>query len=393
MKFLDLKKYSSKYFNFIYNDKDFLIYTTLREREKKSYFTICIYYIDNKVEKLVKEFQIDRSKYYDYRVFLQDDTIFIINKENKFLNILTITDYKKNKNEDNIILELEGELRHVNILDKTNLVVFIERPGFLPKEYSKYRSNISFNYKFAYLIDLEEVRSYFIKDIKLVLGGRDYLYKTSFKKKEVIFFEEAYREDWENEFYYFKGVFDKNDKIKKVSSLNFLEFKSFIENIKSGEEHLKFYVIDQIDKEGIVKYLGEDLEKIYYRKKFFETGIERIYSLNKKQGYITEEDIIEHNKYIGDFYYNTSKRNIFYEEEIGENKWLLGVFNRDCNIFYDKRIGTVEDFIEDRYLITYYSEEYDGIISEYAVIRDIIEKKEVQYEGLIRVFNNYVILY
>lgn len=393
MKFLNLKKYANKYFNFIYNDQKILIYTTIREKCANAYFTICIYYIEENLEKIVKDFYIEECNYYEYKTFVKNNKIFIVYKERRNLKIMTIENFKLTNKENDYSMHLEGEIKHVNILDDNYLVVFIEKNAFLPNEYLKYRSSKSFSYKFSYLIDLKEERLYFIKDVKFALGARDYIFLTKIKGKISLFFEEAYREDWEKEFYYFKGLFDESKKIKENNSVNFISMDSFVKEIKSGKEILGFKEIDTIDKEGNIRYLGEDKDFIYYRKKLFKTGIENIYTINKTDETLNLKECIEHNKYMGEFYYNSDKITIFYEEEDLNYKHLIGILNRNCDVLYSEDIGMFEDFIEDRYLITYYWEDDCGKSYEYAVIKDYKENKEFQYEGFIRSFNNYVVLY
>lgn len=393
MKFLNLKKYANQYFNFIYNDEDVLIYTTIRENSGCSYFTICIYYIDKNMEEIIKEFYIEKCNYYEYKSFVKENKIFIVYKDKKNLKIMTIEDFRKTRKEKNYSMHLDGYIKHVNILDENYLTVFIEKNAFLPSEYLKYRSSKSFLYKFSYLIDLSEEKLYFIKDVKFTIGARDYIFLTKIQGEMSVFFEEAYREDWEKEFYYFKGLFDNSKKIKENNSINFISMNKFVQSIKTGVDDLDFEVIDSIDKNGNLRYLGEDNEFIFYRKKFFKTGIESIYSFKKINALSELKKYIEHNKYIGCFYYNSDKITIFYEEEEPTYKQLIGIFNRNCDVIYSEDIGMFEDFIEDRYLITYYWEDDCGKTYEYAVIKDYKDNKEFQYEGFIRSFNSYVVLY
>ena len=285
-------------------------------------------------------------------------------------------------------------IKHINILNKQYFVVFIEKADFLSSQFRRYRSSKNFRYKFAYLVDLEAVESFFIKDIKFALGARDYIQIEKIMGEEMLFFEEAYREAWEKEFYYFKGVFDGEKNIKQENSINYIKFSEFVDSTKRGDQRLNFKIVDSIDKKGIVRYLGKTDEFLYYRKKFFETEKEFIYSFEKKTGKMIEACKIDHNKWSGEFYYDSDKSIVFYEEELDDYNKIVGIFNRTCDITYNKNIGNFEDFVEDRYLITYYSEdEDDGSSLDYAVIKDIIANREYQYNGYIRCFKNYVILY
>lgn len=393
MKFLNLKKYSNDFFNFIHNADEKLVYTTKRKIDKKEIFMICSYDIKNDLEKIIKKFEVTDKRYYDYKIFYKNDILFLLNKNNNILNVSKIQFQGDKANEEVFNIYLEGEVKHVNIINNRYFIVFIEKADFLSRQFLKYRSSKSFKYKFAYLIDLNEVESYFIKDIKFALGARDYIQLEHINGEEVLFFEEAYREAWEKEFYYFKGVFDKEKKIKQENSINYIKLSEFVDSIKAGDEQINFKVIDSIDKKGVISYLGSDKENLYYRKKFFEKGNEKIFSIKKASEDVLEVCNIDHNSCKGDFYYDSDKSMVFYEEEKGDYIRVVGVFNRKFDIIYSSSIGGFEDFVDDRYVVTYYSEEIDGESSDYGVIRDTILNKEYQYEGQIRCFGDYVILY
>ena len=392
MKFLNLKQYSNNFFNFIYSNDEKLVYTTKRKVDKRDVFYVCSYDIKNDFEYVIKTFEIDGKSYYDYKVFFKDNSLFILHKKNNILNVSKIANPLGDSEEYLFNIYLEGEIKHINILNQQYFVVFIEKQDFLSNQFLKYRSSKSFRYKFSYLVDLEAVESFFIKDTKFTLGARDYIQIEEIDGEETIFFEEAYREAWEKEFYYFKGLFDSEKKIKQENSINYIKFSKFIDSIKAGENRLMFNIIDSIDKKGTVRYLGETKAVIYYRKKFFENGKEFIYSFEKNTTKMIEVCKIDHNNWMGEFYYDSDKSIIFYEEDLDDYNKLVGIFNRDCDIIYNKKIGDFEDFVENRYLITYYTEEDDDS-SDYAVIKDIIANKEYQYDGQIRCFSNYVILY
>ncbi|MGL5574085.1 MAG: hypothetical protein ACRDCW_00790 [Sarcina sp.] len=393
MEFLNLKKYSNEFFNFIYNTAEELVYTTKRKVDKKEEFLVCSYDIKNDFEKIIKRFEVNDISYYDYKIFYKEDILFILYKKNNILNVSKIQFNGDKTNEEKFNIYLEGEIKHINIINSRYFIVFIEKADFLGRQFLKFRSSKSFRYKFAYLIDLSDIESYFIKDIKFVLGARDYIQLEHIKNEEVLFFEEAYREAWEKEFYYFKGLFDTGKKIKQENSINYINLSKFVDSIKAGEDNLKFLVIDNIDKSGVIKYLGSDKKNLYYRKKYFDTEVEKIYSIKKDSGDVLEVCDINHANWKGDFYYDSDKSIVFYEEENGDYIKVKGVFNKIFNITYNKNVGGFEDFIDDRYVITYYSDDVDGESFDYAVIRDITLNKEYQYEGQIRCFKNYVILY
>ena len=393
MRFLNLKKYSNDFFSFIYSTDEELIYTTKRKINKKEIFFICSYNLKKDLEKVIKKFEIVDTSYYDYKIFYRDDILFILNKKNNILNVSKIELKNNDLKETLYNIYLEGQVKHINIINERYFIVFIEKADLLGRKFDKYLSGRTFRYKFAYLIDLYEVESYFIKDVKFALGARDYIQLENINGEDVIFFEEAYREAWEKEFYYFRDFFDNEKRIKQENSVNYIKFSEFIESIKLGEDVLKVKIVDNIDKNGVIRYLGSDDEKLYYRKKYFESGNEKVYSIKKDSGTIVEVCNIEHNDYDGDFYYDSDKSIIFYEEELDNHIRVQGIFNRDFDITYNNCLGGFEDFIDDRYLITYYSDDIDGEYFNYAVIKDIIENREYEYEGQIRCFGNYVILY
>ena len=390
---INLKKYSNEYFNFIYSDEKRFIYTTKRFIKNIEYFYICNYYIEEELEVIIKKFIVEKDTYYDYKVFYKSGNIFILYKKQNVLSVTRISSFKNIFEEKEFSIYLDGDIKHTDILNERYFIAFIERKDILGSKYKAYRSSKRYSYKFSYLVDLEESESYFIYDVKFALGARDYIKLIYINGLECIFFEEAYREAWEKEFYYFKGIFESDKNIKSNNSLNYMDFDSFIFNIKTGSENLKFEIIKSIGEEGTIRYLGEDYKNLYYRELYFESRIEKIYLFEKITEKMIEISEVDHNKRQGEFYYNSDKITVFYEEELDDYNRLVGIFNRTCDIVYSKNIGMFEDFIEDRYLITYYSDEYDGDNFNYAVVKDMKLNKEIQYDGNIRSIGEYVVLY
>lgn len=391
MQLINLKKYSNEKFNFVYTDDQRLIYTTQRDEDSEKYLYICIYYISMGIEKIIKKINIEKDNYYEYKIFYKDTSLFILHRKGSILYVFRI-DYifDQKYTEINANIYLEGEVRHIKVLDKRYFIVFIEKKDFLGLKFEKYRNSKDYTYKFAYLIDLNEVESYFIKDSKFVLGARDYIFLCTIKGEKSIFFEEAYDEAWEKEFYYFKGIFAKDKSLKDKNSINYMNFNDFIDSIKFGNDNLSFNIIDQIGKIGTIRFLGVQDDKIYFRKKFFEREEEYIYIFEELVAKVNNVKVVDHQNKDGEFYYDADKISVFYEEEVDDYINLIGIFNRKCDIKYSKDLGSFEDFIEDRYFISYYSDD-DGY--NYAVIKDMIKNREMQYDGNIRSIGNNIILY
>ncbi|MGL5766595.1 MAG: hypothetical protein ACRCX8_13240, partial [Sarcina sp.] len=258
MRLLNLTTYSGDYFNFIYNDEKVVLYTVYRIINGKGYFCICIYYIDVDREEILKKIQIKEKDYYNYKVFFHDLNLFVMCKKGNILYVRKLVNIFKSKIESAFNMYLEGDIIQIKILDKRYFIVFIEKKDILGDKYLKYRSNKSFKYRFAYLVDLEEIESYFIKDIKFTLGARDYVFVREIQGEKNLFFEEAYREACEKEFYYNRGILKKNDKIKGDESLNYIKFSDFIKEIKLGEEDINFTILEEVQENKIVRYLGKD---------------------------------------------------------------------------------------------------------------------------------------
>ncbi|MGL5820294.1 MAG: hypothetical protein ACRCYE_01510 [Sarcina sp.] len=393
MRLLNLTTYSGDYFNFIYNDEKVVLYTVYRIINGKGYFCICIYYIDVDREEILKKIQIKEKDYYNYKVFFHDLNLFVMCKKGNILYVRKLVNIFKSKIESAFNMYLEGDIIQIKILDERYFIVFIEKKDILGDKYLKYRSNKSFKYRFAYLVDLEEIESYFIKDIKFTLGARDYVFVREIQGEKNLFFEEAYREAWEKEFYYNRGIFKKNDKIKGDESLNYIKFSDFIKEIKLGEEDINFTILEEVQENKIVRYLGKDKEFIFYRIKNFETEIEEILKFKNDDRSVLKILEINHSQSTGEFYYDSDKQTVLYEEEFTDYNRVVGIFNKSCDVIYSPSIGSFEDFIEDRYLITYYSGIEDGELLEFSTIKDIKDKKEFRYDGYLRVLNSFVILY
>ena len=138
-----------------------------------------------------------------------------------------------------------------------------------------------------------------------------------------------------------------------------------INDIEQGSESVRRKCIASADIKALVRYMGCDDSRIFFRAKEFRTGIEKICSYDIAAGALAVEATLQPPKYS--FYLVEEKP--FKTFVVKNSKTVVqvqGLVNVQCDLSYDAELGEFVTLIDDKFCLTRVSEPSDGSGTEYA---------------------------
>lgn len=192
-----------------------------------------------------------------------------------------------------------------------------------------------------YLLDVKEKKYYEIMDEAFnINSGNRILLGEKFDEQYIIIEEYYLEEDEQLEILTSEDVelaFDLPGDIKQeqlhVNSIKIIKLSDFIDQVKAGVENLEFQILDEVNKDGVIRIIGETEEAVYYKKEHYDfilkqkndfvsrrkMGRTEIYKIDKashKVSYIKDVDKI-----------SAIRTSDYFIYEIIENKDNVQIFN------------------------------------------------------------------
>lgn len=380
MNIVDLSAYDFKFIE--WNMKKFIYRDIIDKRGDYSYVSYYIYDIEKKQSTLINEEPIvGLDDWYSETIVL--DKLYVEKHERDssgevFTSLLEISldDFKV---KEKFHMKIDG---HIYILN-SKYIIIMEDISESVLDFSE-EKDIEGAYIKATLIDLEEMKEYEISSKKIRLGLSSMEVFTA-NNIEYLLLEESYYDLWDLEYYYNEG-FTRENFIREgyKESLNIIEIEKLVSNIKNKEE-IEFKVIHSTEYNENTRYFGMDNENIYFTSKNFDSHLEDIYKINKKDFNVEKIKTIDYLDFpeYTDVSYDILNQEIYYENEDENSIEITRLYDK----FTQYRFGTMEGY-RDGLL---------GIRGEYIILQgwyeDINGDNYMDYVRVINMKDNYMLMY
>ncbi|MBU3188174.1 hypothetical protein K9O30_01075 [Clostridium bowmanii] len=408
MEIIDLKRYSKNKLLPISKYGDLLLIS--ENKEFKEYpFTesgILNYYFYNiKSEKISK---IDRDKYpilvdafHEKKIEGEDAHYYITMKkqlfENQyFLNKISIEDEKIDT-----IFEFKMDNKYPNlefeVLDNDHILVFYKPEEVYDFENFDYGKD-HYGYDRGILYNINNGEEYEIKDKEFLRGFRLVFFKTTIMNEMCVVYEENYLESFEKEQIYMDDHMNKIPKKEKFfykDCLKYSTLETFLSEVKMGKEKISFIDIESRGIKGFEIFSGTDENNIYYLVgDFGEEELNVLVMINKQDlskktiklpEEYDEEDGIKNVRYICCL--EDKYKSIFQLKNLTNNKIeMKEVINGNINYTYSNDLGTIQSYIEEKFLIACVNNKKTSVID--------VENNSIKcFNRESKVFDEYLILY
>ncbi|MGH4137371.1 hypothetical protein [Clostridium sp.] len=404
MEIIDLKKYSKNKLMPISKYGDLLLISENKEYQFTESGILNYYFYNFKDEKLSK---IDRNKYpiladvfHEKKIDGEDAHYYITMKKQLFENQYFLNKIGIEEEKSDTIFEFKMDNKYPNlefeVLDDNHILVFYKPEEVYDFENFDYGKD-HYGYDRGILYNISNGEEYEIKDTNFLRGFRLVFFKSTIMNEMCVVYEENYLESFEKEEIY---MFDHMNRVPKKEKffykdcLKYSPLKTFLTEVKSGKEKIYFIDIESRGIKGFEIFSGTDENNIYYLVgDFGEEEANVLVMLNKqdlskktiKLPEEYDEEEIKNFRYIcclGDKY-----KSIFQLKNLTNDKIeMKEVINGNINYTYSNDLGTIQNYIEEKYLIACVNNKKTSVI-------DVENNSIKSFNRESKVFDEYLILY
>lgn len=290
----------------------------------------------------------------------------------------------------------KDEIFRIKFINKRYFIAY-GNTSHIDKDHTNMDSEISGEYEYAFLYDIDEDEKYDINDKRIIFSKSDNLFTYDTNSGEILFFEEYYLEDYKQE-EMFKDKQKRSESFRSSyrESVNVIDLESFAESIKNGESNVPFTPIYKTEISGSTRYFGQDENNIYFRTKDFNINVETIYSVDKFS--LQRKSVKELNENGMKFskestmWHDTENMKIYHIKIKGNTVFVKEILCNSLDINYEIRKGDFLGYIDNQYLITENYDINDGDVEMYIEVTDMKTNTSEKFKGSCEIYNNKLIL-
>ncbi len=341
-------------------------------------------------ERLVMNYSLDDPTYIEH-IYVFEKTIVMVleNGTNSFW--LIEIDKKTGGELNRRKVVCTGAFKECQPLDSEYLLVYMGPDEVNAEVFRKYKE-IKGCDCLCYLYNLKTNRKYLVNAALINRAGCDNIKSITVEGRPYLVLLDPYAEESLKEHYYREQRWVSAD----IRDNLWLCKTSDVEiDIEDGKETVTRRCIASADIKAMVRYMGMDDQKVYFRAKEFRSGMEKICSYDIAAETLSVEATPPALK-NDSFYIVEEKPFKVFEVTIGQNKTSVhGVVNSEAHCTYDNSLGEFITCLEDRYCVTkkiVYSEESQREFVYFYLYDAQLEQFE-SYECRCLVKDNTMVLY
>lgn len=290
----------------------------------------------------------------------------------------------------------KDEIFRIKFINKRYFIAY-GNTSPIDKDHTNMDSEISGEYEYAFLYDIDEDEKYDINDKRIIFSKSDNLFTYDTNSGERLFFEEYYLEDYKQE-EMFKDKQKRSESFRSSyrESVNVIDLESFAESIKNGESNVPFTPIYKTEISGSTRYFGQDENNIYFRTKDFNINVETIYSVDKFS--LQRKSVKELNENGMKFskestmWHDIENMKIYHIKIKGNTVFVKEILCNSLDINYEIRKGDFLGYIDNQYLITENYDINDGDVEMNIEVTDMKTNTSEKFKGSCEIYNNKLIL-
>lgn len=341
-------------------------------------------------ERLVMNYSLDDPTYIEH-IYAFDKTIVMVleNGSNSFW--LIEIDKKTGGELNRRKVVCTGAFKECKPLDSEYLLIYMGPDEANAEVFRKYKE-IKGCDCLCYLYNIKTNRKYLVNAAMINRAGGDNLKQITVDSRPYLLLLEPYAEESLKEHYYREQRWVSGDIRDNIWLCKTSEVEMELED---GKETVTRRCIASADIKALVRYMGMDDQKVYFRAKEFRSGMEKICSYDIAGETLSVEATLGVPK-KDTFYIVEEKPFKTFEVTVGQNQTgIVGVVNSQANIAFDNSLGQFITCIEDRYCITrrtVYSEESQREFT-YFYVYDAELKQYESYECHCLIKDDTLVLY
>lgn len=341
-------------------------------------------------ERLVANYSLEDPTFVEHMFTFPKSIILILENGSNSLWLIEI-DKKTGMEKNRRKVVCTGSFKECTALDPEHLLIYMSPDNANSEVFQKYKEVTGCDC-LCYLYDLTSNKKYFVKSSLIAKLGCENIKILTVKGEKYAVLLDPYAEESLKENYYKEQRWIHNDIRDNIWLCSLKELEREIE---LGKEIITKRCIASADIKALVRYMGMDGNKIYFRAKEFKSGAEKICSYDASMNRLAVETALHSNDDSIIYIVEEKPFKIFSILEGVKKKYVKGVVNANVELEYDSEMGDFVSCIDERYVITHrtlHSTE-DRASFNYCFIYDSQTDKYESYSCNSFVKGNTLILY
>ncbi len=372
-------------------DPSFIYYAEEKNDGGHDELFILEYNRSNRKERLITNYTLEDPTFVEH-LFAFEDTIVLVleNGTNSMWMIEISKTGGEELNRRKVVCT--GAFRGCFALDSRHMLIYMgpdEANAAMFRQYTE----ITGCECLCYLYDLKTNKKHFIKTpLVAKLGIQGIKTVSVHGEKYVVLLDPFADEDIKRGYYEEQRWINADIR----DNLWLCELDQFETELKAGVEHLSKKCIASADIKALVRYMGLEGDRVFFRAKEFRTGIEKICSYDITANSLAVESELKVPDNENTMYIVQEKPYCLFEVTVGEEKTKVrGLVGSTADMEFDTALGSFMTCIDSRYVVLRsYSQSADGSTqSPRCTIYDSELKKSESYEGSCYLSDNTLVLY
>ncbi len=391
MTVIDIRNiFSDRHIEMVDVNPSYIYYAEEKNEEGHNELFLLEYNRKTRKERLVMNYSLDDPTFVNH-IFSFERTILLV-LENGSNSLWLIELDKKSGGELNRRkIVCTGRFKECMALDADHLLIYMSADEENAEVFGKYKEVTGCDC-LCYLYNVRTNRKYFVNAPIIARLGVDNIRQITFRGESYLLLLDPFADESIKEHYYREQRWINAD-IR--DNIWLCKTEEVVNDIEAGNDSITKRCIASADIKALVRYMGIDGGRVYFRAKEFRSGSEKICSYDIASGSLAVEANMETPK-DNTFYMIEEKPFRTFAVKTDKTKTTVrGLINSKADISYDNSLGSFMNCIENRYCITrktIFSEESKKEFTYYYIYDSQLDKHE-SYECSCHVKGSTLVLY
>lgn len=347
MTVIDIRNiFSDRQINLIDVNPSYICYAEEKNEDGHNDLYILEYNRKSRKERLITNYSLDDPTFI-YHIFAFDKTILLI-LENGSNSLWMIEIEKKTGGElKRRKIVCTGSFKDCIALDADHILIYMAPDDSNAEIFEKYREVTGCDC-LCYLYNVKTNQKYFVKAPLIAKIGCENIKQLSYKGEKYLVLADPFSEESIKENYYREQRWINADIRDNVWICKTAELENEIE---AGADSISKKCIASADIKALVRYMGINGSRVYFRAKEFRTSLEKLCSYDIATETLTVEATLEPPK-DGTVYVIEENPFHTFSVRTGKSKTnIKGVVCSEADILFNNELGSFMTCLEDRYCV------------------------------------------
>lgn len=347
MTVIDIRSiFSDRRIDLIDVNSSYIYYAEEKNEENHNDLYILEYNRKTRKERLITNYSLDDPTFI-YHIFAFEKTIILV-LENGSNSLWMIEIEKKSGGElKRRKIVCTGAFKDCFALDADHILIFMAPDESSAEIFEKYREVTGCD-SLCYLYNVKNNQKFFVKAPIIAKIGCENIRKLSSNGESYLMLAEPFSDESIKEAYYQEQRWINADIRDNVWLCKTDELEREIE---SGSDSISKRCIASADIKALVRYMGINGSKIFFRAKEFRTSLEKLCSYDIETEALTVEATLEPPKDTTVYVIDENPFHTF-SVKTGKTKTVVkGIVCSEADITFDNTLGTLITCIDDRYCV------------------------------------------